>query len=169
MDTKFTDLLGSRPYGVVRYLCHHIKVGQAEAIASAAAYLAGALPKKSVLIPAPSHEGFATVTAKLCKAIQKEADRKGIQVRVVDAIVGDKRESLYQLKKRGVNISAVRLRFSFRNDTVEASVRDFRKKGYRVFFVDNVVDTGTTVRACLEVIPDASILAVGDTGAWKTP
>jgi len=82
--------------GELRELAHQVKTGDKQAIEKAADLMFNAVPQNAILVPIPGHEGDATYTYSLAKAISEKSSSV-----VIDAIQGFSRESAYESKKRG--------------------------------------------------------------------
>ena len=98
-------------------------------------------PADGLLIPVPSHLGIATDTLLLCNEL---SSLTGLPV--CDALISNGHDSLYLLKKAGSPLPDI-------------PSMDFRLKaelpaGLRPFLVDNVISTGTTMKAALSDVPD---------------
>lgn len=130
----------------LRSLAHGIKNGDMSAIEESARLMAPLVERGSVLIPIPSRTGRATNTLLLAKAI---AEMTGSDV--FDILRGEPRQSLYTLKRSGRCPSRKYLGFFLESEPPEYS---------NVYFIDNVIATGTTARAALDLIPDAKVIAL---------
>lgn len=115
----------------VREVCHGVKERDRQAIKEMADYLLNLelVNRDSILVPAPQHEGFAIYTREIADMIAGQTKCK-----VADVLISSPRKPLYELKKHNVE-----------------GLLEFRLKemiyGDEVFFLDNVIDTGTTFRA----------------------
>ena len=120
-----------------RQIAHALKSGDAEAVAIAATAIRNTLPSwdNVAIVPIPSHLGYATYTLELAKAIG--------QGHVFDILRSAERETLYDLKYRGMAVTPNDLGFY----TIGSIPQDMN-----VVFVDNVVATGTTAMAALEAV-----------------
>ena len=124
---------------------------QSKAINDAAkrmAPLVGAYaPDKAVLVPAPSHKGYATDMLTLANAI---SERTGIEV--VDVLKSDERQSQYEAKKEtGKPLSSEEL--GIRMESV-------LPEGKLPIVVDNVVNSGNTAKACIDALGGGVVLTV---------
>ena len=98
------------------------------------------LPSDGVLIPMPSHLGYATDTLDLCKEL---SSLTGLPV--MDILYGDMRESVHNLKSvTGEIPTDISLGFHLTRDV---------PSGLRPLVVDNVIGTGFTMKAALTLIP----------------
>lgn len=138
--------LGS--YSDYKTLCHSLKADDSLAIREAAALMASGLvlPQDSILIPMPSHLGYATNTLLLADAISELTG-----VPVMDALRGNCRCSVYDAKRHGHTVTAEELGFGLKMDV---------PAGLRPFILDNVVATGLTAGAAIGVLPEASVIAL---------
>lgn len=156
------EVLGARPYEQVRVSCHLVKKGFVDM--DDARFLADALPDPFVLIPVPGHEGTPTKTLHLARCVLAEALNAGKKGVVRAVLVGNRRESLYEVKKRGGTAGDSFFGFRLRHHVYDRRELDlFAGLGYHIVLLDNVVDTGATAEAALEVIGKASVMAIGDT------
>ena len=137
-----------------RSLAHGVKDGDKASIEEAARRLARLVPRDAVLIPVPSHTGQATYTLEMARRV---ADINGSSV--VDALVGKPREKLYDVKKQGsVHVDGKEfLGLSMKDSANIPSNRP-------VFFVDNVVDSGITAKACHDIVGRGGVLAIAYSG-----
>lgn len=135
--------------GDYRELAHRMKDGDPSAIEEAARRMSKIVLPNSVLVPVPSHTGRSTYTKDLAEAISRMSG-----CHVVDALEGLRRESLYSQKKAGVKPSVESLGLRIRNGVSLPS------DGSPILFVDNVVATGTTARACRSAAGSGSMLSL---------
>ena len=114
----------------VRELCHGVKERDQVAIREMADYFLNldVLNPNSILVPAPQHEGYAIYTKQIAEIIAKH-----IGCRVADVLISKPRETLYEAK---LNKGFMPLDFALKNEIV----------GEDIYFIDNVIDTGTTFR-----------------------
>lgn len=112
------------------------------------------IPNGSILIPMPGREGDIKTahTSLLCVFIQQRID-----VNIIPALYGFARPSLYALKKEGIDPATVPVkmytRLSYYQEVVHA-----KAAGKQIYIVDNVIDSGTTMKAALAEIPWAKPL-----------
>ena len=163
-------ILGAHPYKEVRPLCHsvkHCRHSAAPAMIQAAKLLAKAIDRPTVLVPVPSHTGFATDMFALAGAVCVEAAKRGVPCEVADVLACRPHPSLCDEKHKegGGHPEDIRI---VMYQMGGAAARE-RLAGKYVLLVDNVVDTGKTARAAFAALPAANgILAIGDTGRyWK--
>ena len=124
---------------------------QSKAINDAAermAPLVGAYaPDKAVLVPAPSHKGYATDMLTLANAI---SERTGVEV--VDVLKSDERQSQYEAKKEtGKPLTSEQLGIRMEGVLPE---------GKLPIVVDNVVNSGNTAKACIDALGGGVVLTV---------
>ena len=127
-------------------ICHAMKGGSHSAILQAAAemsLLIKELAKDSVLVPVPSHLGYATYTLELAKEVAK---RTGI--RVADVLKGEHRRTLYEMKASGEVIPKDYLKMHIQGHLPSE----------RIILVDNVLATGQTAQVALEAVRSADLL-----------
>lgn len=99
--------------------------------------------KGDVLVPVPQHEGRAIYTLEIAKGIAKEVD-----VEVYDILKSRARKSLFEIKKCG-NLYIPR--FYKVGDVCGGS---------RIVLIDNVIDTGITIRSCMWSLGVRNIIAL---------
>ena len=138
------EVLALGDYSAYRDICHKVKTSYRPFVREAAGIMAShlSLPSDGVLIPMPSHLGYATDTLALCKEL---SGLTGLPV--MDILHGDMRESVHNLKSVTGEIPAefsLGLRLT----------RDV-PAGLRPLVVDNVIGTGFTMKSVLALIPDA--------------
>lgn len=133
-------------------LARQIKAGQQDGILAAARHMVPLVPPGAVLVPIPSHTGEAVQTLMLAQAL---ASLTGAQVS--DLLAGTARESSFALKHRGIVLQTEDMGFRLKAPPMP---------GTAYFLVDNVVASGNTVRAAVDLLPGAGVLALAsDTAA----
>lgn len=128
--------------GHLRELAHQVKTGDKAAILSAAILMSTLVPQNATLVPIPGHDGDATYTYDIAKAISKI---RGVPV--VDAIQGFSRESSHEAKLQGRSIASKVWFYK-----VEDIPKDFQ-----IVFIDNCVATGKTCEAARHALGDRGI------------
>lgn len=128
-------------------LAKKIKDGDGIAIRRAAEKMSPLVKKGDILVPVPSHNGRAEYTLTLSRQI---AALTGAVVK--DVLAGKKRESSYLLKKKGIMLQVGDLGFRLIGDKPEG----------HVLVVDNVIASGNTAKAAVDVISDATVLALAE-------
>ena len=146
---KNIDVQYAKEYdGEAKQIAHGIKEGDISSIDLAAVEMVKLVKDGDILIPIPSRTGKATTSLALANRIAELAG-KG---KVADVLTGKERESLYNIKKEGKELpKASELEFVLKN-------QDVLNGNNRVVFVDNVMGTGTTLEAAVELIPNATAL-----------
>ena len=114
----------------VRELCHGVKERDPVAIREMADYFLNLdiITSNSILIPAPQHEGRAIYTKKIAEILSRETG-----CRIADILKSAPRKPLYEQKKLKQKMA---LGFYLEGQTY----------GDEMYFLDNVIDTGTTYR-----------------------
>lgn len=160
--------IGSAPYeGLLKIYCNAVKNGDREALEDAAAILAPHVTEKTVLVPVPGRSGYADYTFELAQQIEREVLEKDTlkDVRVFNCLICDEHESLCEVKRAGGDADDVPMNIRFRGLEEEDLFNGvYYRQGYRVLLVDNIVDTGKTARACMDVLGDCDVLCLCDTG-----
>ena len=143
------EILSVGEYSTYRELCHRVKTGERSSIQEAAHLMAERISFLStrILIPMPSHLGYATDTLRLCNEI---SSLTGLPV--MNALMGNERESLYYLKRNGEEVADLSF-FGFH------LVRDIPAELMPVI-VDNVIATGQTMKAALAAVRKAIPCAI---------
>lgn len=177
--TNELTVIGARPYEWVRDLCKLVKETPGSApIETAALLLAPSVPKeKTILIAAPSHNGFPTYTRRLASEIAIQAHRlHGINTADFSCLVSNEHESLCEMKRKGIDTAGTNVAVRVVSEEMAQTLRNLHAAGWKFVIVDNVVDTGKTAKACIKAIRAAlntivpvtiPVLALGDTGRWE--
>lgn len=123
-----------------RYVSHLLKDGDKDGIKYAAERMAKLVPHDPniVLVPIPGHSGIAKQTYELACAIGKITNHK-----VICALQGNNRESLYSCKKEGRILSEEEMGFR-KITSIDHNAR--------VILVDNTVDYGVTAKYASKVM-----------------
>lgn len=119
-----------------------------KAIRAAAMEMAVLLPKDAVLVPIPSHLGYATSTLELATEISKISKHP-----VLDILKGDNVSSFEQ-KRRG---EKPEIRF----------VTHEKRPSGTIVYVDNVIASGATAKAAIEVFDGIVLCYVAVKSAFK--
>ena len=118
-----------------------------------------ALPQKSILIPVPSHKGYATYTLDLALAVARQTLLRGKNAHVEDIVESAPRDLFYEQKKERIEPS---FSFTFKKGKSLETLKTRREKfGYEIIAIDNVVDTGYTARTILSLLNATKIAAIG--------
>lgn len=162
------NLLFGLPYERVREDCHLIKDGNDDTMWKWAPIIAKRLPNKCLFIPVPGREGTAKQTASLVIKIQTEMMKTGKESKYFAVITGKPRRSLCEMKKAGYPIEDIDLGLKLVHKNTRSKLDNYISMGYTPILVDNVIDTGKTVRDCLKLLPNnTKVVVLGDTGAWR--
>lgn len=130
------QLLTLGHYGAMRPFVNRVKRGEAAATAEAGRLLGELLPEGAVLVPVPSSKGGLGGAGALGRAILAARP----DVSVVPALRGVARQSTRDRKRRGK-------RPLTHNEMWFLPSRHALPPGRPVYLLDNVVDTGATIRA----------------------
>lgn len=131
----------------IREICHAIKKGEWDAIRYAGEEMAKYVSPNDTLVPIPSRTGEAIQTLLLAKEIAKKSGAK-----IANILNGKTRESLYDLKKQGVEPGEDF--FGFHGNGTEDN---------NLVLVDNVLDTGMTVKSAADAIGAKKVLVFART------
>lgn len=136
--TPFMAVDGYR--GKLDRLARAVKDGNnITALQEAVDLMAPRIPANAVLVPVPSHLGYATDTLTLAKALGERTD-----VPVVDILKSAPRERQYDVKKTtGHPLTAGQLGIYMEGEL---------PKGKMPFVIDNVVNSGNTAEACVKAL-----------------
>lgn len=132
---------------------HAIKAGNLKSIDKAAKIMAEYVLPEMILVPMANHVGYATYTKTLADEIAKLS---GTQV--LDVMKGKERDTFYDIKAGGGDVNKEQLGLYL---TAEIP------KGKQVLIIDNVVSTGTTAAAAIDLIPGSIMFAYADVGKAK--
>ena len=118
---------------VIREISHGIKDRDPQALKMMTHFILDndMIRKGDLIIPAPQHEGKAIYTLQIAEMI---ADETGAVV--IDILHSKERKTMYEQKLSGT-VSAPLFIADYKN----------LPKDKRIFFLDNVIDTGATLRA----------------------
>lgn len=163
-DVLDGPLYAGGAYAALRSLAMQIKSQDADAIEEAARQIVRALPltlrgPRVVLVPVPSSKGDTTANLRLAQALARR-----LSARVADVLQGVARQSNVSRKRSGqTSLRAQQMPMSASGLSWEPSSQ--------VFFVDNVFDTGETMRAARRALgrpAGAMVLAVTE-APWTAP
>jgi len=127
-------------------LAHLVKEGDKASISKMAFQMSFYCPDKSILVPIPNKSGNADISLELSNLIAGYTDSE-----VKNIITGKQRESLYNYKKQNKSIPDKNF-FSFHlsyNENIDTK---------NIFLVDNVLSSGFTYDAILDLLPGANLL-----------
>ena len=145
--TPFVSVGGYR--GSLQHLAHEVKTGNPAVIERIADMMSPLIPSEAVLIPAPSHKGYATDMLALSEAI---AQRTGAEI--ADVLKSDKRVSQYTVKKEtGKAIDSDKLGIYAVGEIPNGKIP---------VIIDNVVDSGNTAEACVRAIGKGVVISLAD-------
>ena len=136
-------------HGYVSEVAHGVKENNERAIEEMGDFLASQIKEECFLVPAPQHTGKAEYTLKICEHIKEVCP---YEVTILDIMGCTPRETLYAIKKAWQEKNGLELKgqkFSSGMYLYDA-MQDIDGP---VYFVDNVVSTGTTLRDAKELIP----------------
>lgn len=97
----------------------------------------GIFDEDDTIVPAPQHTGHAEYTLDIAKQIAAKTGCK-----VCDCLTCTPRETLYDMKKRGLPIED------------DMALKKVHIPGKRVWFLDNIIASGHTFKKAKELIPD---------------
>lgn len=168
-------IIYSLPYAKSKVLAEDIKKNRVQNLGPFVRQAAERMPAKAILIPVPGHEGYATHANILATTIAKETNCTYPQKTAYcfNCAAGAERKSICELKRQGLPFFDVDFGFAPLEKKTPQFIKEQRAKGWEIIFVDNVIDTGTTIRALAAALgltesdDSYSVIAIGDTQAWK--
>lgn len=132
MEMKFNIYYNKK----VRELCHGVKVNDCIAIKEMAEYFInlGIVNKNTIIIPSPQHIGYAQYTKEIAEIVANET-----KALVKDVLRCKPHEGMYQMKHKG----KIKIPEFYLTESIE---------GNEIYFLDNVIATGTTYREAKKLI-----------------
>ena len=140
-------------HGYVSEVAHGVKDHDPKAIREMAEFLSSLIKENCYLVPAPQHTGKAEYTLEICKIIERICS---YDITILDVLECSPRETLWAMKKA---IQAQNGVASFsKEDLAKVKAGITLKQAFEmlkgtVYFVDNVVSTGTTLNEVKVLIP----------------
>lgn len=168
MEKQIT-VKGALPYNKIRSDCYAIKNGSRYIMSHYARKITTLWHFDSaddilVLIPIPGHTGKATTALMLCEHLQCAFIKKGHSCIILDALKTRSHNSLCYLKKNNKEVSGIEFNTRYKDIAFKETLETMRAdKRYKIFLVDNVIDTGHTVREIFKLTGNLPVIAVGDT------
>lgn len=132
---------------------HAMKNGNSNSIERAAGVMAKYVKPGMLLVPMANHVGHATYTRTLADKIAKLSGAE-----VADVMKGYTRDTFYDIKSKGKEINKEQLGLYLTSNL---------PKDKQILIIDNVVSTGTTAAAAIDLIPGAIMFAYADVGKAK--
>lgn len=170
---KTLTVIGTRPYAHVREDCHALK-GARSVHDTVVERCAGRIAPElgdCILVPVPSHKGAATDTLLLSEAIKANLVSRGHTCLVLDVLRAEPHRPLHEAKHDDDDAWSIGIHIRCRQcadmDRLRSNAAMPEDAKLSVLLVDNVIDTGRTVEACMHAFPFDGIAAVGDTQEWK--
>lgn len=134
-----------RHEGLLRDVARGCAYGDPKSISMGATILSAFVKPGSVLVPMPSHIGYATTMLDLCVRIGEM-----VKINCVDDVLRCVPHESSHIQKLRMGLPPEIHMYGKRTDMPKGSV----------YIIDNTVCTGTTASAALGVIPDATLLAI---------
>ena len=142
--------------GYLRTIARGVRDNNPKCIECAAKLFDLMLPEGARVIPMPGHYGSAR---QMLSVVRKLVERRG-DITVYDILKCDPHEANYSQKK--YTTPAPIKMFLDRKDLDVECVN----YGADMFVIDNVICTGVTASAALEVLPDATVVALA-MSSWR--
>lgn len=137
--------------GYIRMIARGVRDNNPKCIECAAKLFDLMLPEGATVIPMPGHHGSA---CQMLSVVRKLVERRG-DITAYDILKCDPHEANYSQKKY-TTPAPIKMHLS--------SEISFDDAG--VFVLDNVICTGVTASAALEVLPDATVVALA-MSSWR--
>lgn len=158
----FSDYPAARPLALA------LKTGDKAAVTEAARRLAPLLGDKAVtIVPVPSHSGRPTGTLRVAAAIA--ALRKGRRTVVLPCLRCEPRASRHDLKHAGTPYDALPHPSMFLRSWKDADRLCLLAKTTTVVVLDDVIDTGETIREAALLSHATHALALAVTDRYEAP
>lgn len=157
------------------YICHNVKEGDLVSTIMAAKDLHEVLNEHNltgcniIFVPVPGHKGYATTAMNLCRELMPMRN-----CHVADVFHAEPRQlSLYDCKKLGIGVTLDDIG-AFITAPHRETCKRLRDMGYTFVLVDNVIDTGLTMKSALKALNKAldnnckvCILTIASTGRFN--
>lgn len=152
-------------HGYVSNVCHGVKEHNEDCIFEMAEFLALQIDEDCILVPAPQHTGKAEYTLEICEIIKEVSD---YDILILDVLNCSPRDTLYNIKKQ---FQAGTGRKFTPEELAKISSGLFLKEDLKdidlpIYFVDNVISTGTTLRDAQKLIPNIEPLVFAISRAY---
>lgn len=146
-EVEGIPILAAGPYyeGDNKMIAKRIKEGDLHALECAARSMVPLIPKDSVLVPIPGHQGTANQTYVLCMVISHYTG-----LPVANVLKGKERQSNYIAKHEGRGLTEKDMGIR-----QISSLPDHRTP----VFIDNCVDTATTAKAAYHAVGRGVVVA----------
>ena len=142
--------------GYLRTIARGVRDDNPKCIECAAKLFDLMLPEGARVIPMPSHYGSAR---QMLSVVRKLGERRG-DITVYDILKCDPHEANYSQKKY---TTPAPIKMFLDGMNLNAECVDY---GADMFILDNVICTGVTASAALEVLPDATVVALA-MSSWR--
>jgi hypothetical protein len=117
-----------------------------------AEFLCSQITEDCFLVPAPQHTGKAEYTLRICEFIKEWSD---YSIVILDVLSCTPRDTLYNLKKQMQSIDGIFSKEELEKISSGMFLKDDLKDiDLPIYFVDNVIATGTTLRNAQKLIPN---------------
>ena len=137
--------------GYLRTIARGVRDNNPKCIECAAKLFDLMLPEGAIVVPMPSHYGSA---CQMLSVVRKLVERRG-DITAYDILRCEPHEANYSQKEYATP-APIKMRLS--------TAINFDGAG--VFVLDNVICTGVTASAALEVLPDATVVALA-MSSWR--
>ena len=142
--------------GYLRTIARGVRDNNPKCIECAAKFFDLMLPEGAKIVPMPGHFGTPVQMLSVARQLKKRRN----DILVVDFLRCDPHESNYSQKKR-TTPAPIKMFFD-----EEELCGECVNRGAGMFVIDNVICTGVTASAALEVLPDATVVALA-MSSWR--
>lgn len=142
--------------GYLRTIARGVRDNNPKCIECAAKLFDLMLPEGAVVIPMPGHNGSA---CQMLSVVRKIVERRG-DITAYDILKCEPHEANYSQKKYATP-APIKMFLDRKDLDVECV-----NYGADMFVLDNVICTGLTASAALEVLPDATVVALA-MSSWR--
>ena len=139
--------------GYLRTIARGVRDNNPKCIECASKLFDLMLPEGSAVVPMPSHIGCAAQML----SVASELHRRRPDIVVCDLLRCDPHPGSYAQKKHRITPCHIRM-------FITPEFREY--SGLRMFILDNVICTGATASAALEVLPNSTVVALA-MSSWR--
>ena len=142
--------------GYLRTIARGVRDNNHNCIECAAKLFDLMLPEGAIVVPMPSHYGTAIQMMSVARQLKKRRN----DIRVWDCLECEPHEANYSQKKY-TTPAPIKMFFDEKKMCGECV-----NYGANMFVIDNVICTGVTASAALEVLPEATVVALA-MSSWR--
>lgn len=143
--------------GERRNLARMVKRNDPTAIAVAARILSGMLPKGSIVVPIPSHNGGQSYNLHTCRILEERYGHT-----MLDCIRSTEHESLRSVKHRELHEGRPKGSLMPKPEELGMYLAQPVTTKKKICLIDNVIASGTTATAAAMLFTDAMLYCLAD-------